>query len=362
MIRTQTSATPNVAAAPRPLWRRLANRNLLYLLALVFLALVLWRSRFWDSGDAISDFERRDLVLVPLLSLALVVPLAIRQRLILGELGYRFALWAIAPITYYGNTVGFLTPASSGELLRPSLFERIFGVPIAQGIGLVLFERLYSIFLFGLACLLALSWTGTFPRGTGVVLTPLLLVACFLPSLIVKLAPTVHGRLPTDRLANLVPSGIRHRVGDTVQESGSTLQRLWGSPRLVGGFVPLSATIFLAMGVQFWLIQDGLGQHLTLQEAWVVLAASSMAGVASGLPLGIGATDAVMLSLLKAYGVDTSTAGSIVILNRTLINLPSGIFGLCAYLIALRQGSATKASAVSEPGGVLVPAGAGMDE
>jgi len=364
MIGTDHAAAgaPDAIETHRPLWRRLANRNLLYALAVVFLAVVLWRSRFWDSGDAIRQFEARDVVLVPLLSLALAIPLAMRQRLILSSLGFRFPVWSVAPITYYGNTVGFMTPASSGELLRPSLFQRIFGLPLPQGIGVVLFERVYSIFLFGLACLIALSWTGTFPRGTGVVLAPLFLAACLLPSAIVKLAPALRSRLPLDRLSRLVPHRIRDRVGDMVQESGATLQRLWGSPRLVAGFLGLSVGIFLIMGVQFWLIQDGMGQHLTLQEAWVVLAASAMAGVASGLPLGIGATDAVMLSLLKAYGVDTATAGSIVILTRTLINLPSGLFGLSAYLIAVRQKPLAGVEPRDERVSRLVPAGAGRND
>jgi uncharacterized protein (TIRG00374 family) len=336
----------------RPLWRRLPGRTVLYLLAAVFLAIVLWRSKFWDSGDAIGRLDAVHFVAVPLISLALVLPLALRQRAILAALGRRFSLSSVAPITYYGNTVGFLTPAASGELLRPTLFERTFGVPIAQGVGLVLYERLYSIFLFGLGCLVALAWTDTIPRSLGIVVTPVLLTACLLPALVVRLSSV----MPLGRVERLLPHRIRERVSETARESGSTLERLFTSPRLTGQFIVLSAVIFVTMAAQFWLIQDGLGESLTLQEAWVVLAASAMAGVASGLPLGIGATDAVMLSLLRAYGVDTSTAGTIVILTRVLINLPSGLFGLAAYLIALRQGSASEPR-VSAQKSVVVAAG-----
>jgi uncharacterized protein (TIRG00374 family) len=340
--------TDSETPARRPLWRRLATRNMLYVLALVFFAIVLWRSKFWESGDAIDRLTVERIILIPLLSVLIAVPLALRQRAILGALGHRFPAWSLAPLSYYGNTVGFMTPAASGELLRPALFQRIFGLPLPLGVGVVLYERLYSLFLFVLACLVALSWTDLLPRGAGVVLLPVFVVSCLLPSATVKLAPALRRALPLGRLANLVPHRQRDHVGDSVRESGATLQQLWSSPRLTVTFIALSVAVFLVMGGQFWLIQDGLGQDLTLQEAWVVLGVSAMAGVASGLPLGIGATDAVMLSLLRAYGVDTSTAGSIVILSRTLINLPTGIFGLCAYLIAIRQRPAGPAESPPE--------------
>lgn len=309
----------------------------MYLIAIVFLAIVLWRSRFWDSGDALKDVEAQYFVLVPLLSLALVIPLALRGRAMLSGLGYRASAIAAAPLAYYGNTVGFMTPAASGEMLRPSLFRRTFGVPTAQGIGVVLFERLFSFYLFGLSCLLALSWTGDVPGWAGPVALPVMIAACLAPSAFVAITPRMNTRLPGRSLGRFVPHRIRDRIGAHAKESGSTVSKLWLNAALVAVFIALSAVTFVVMAFQFWLITEALGQNLSLQEAWVVLTASAMAGFLSGLPLGLGATDAVMLSLLKAYGVDTTEAGQIVILTRVLINLPGGLFGLAAYLIAVRQ-------------------------
>jgi uncharacterized protein (TIRG00374 family) len=303
----------------------------------LFLAIVLWRSKFWESGDALKDVEAQYFVIVPLLSLTLAIPLALRGRALLSGLGYRASTIALAPLAYYGNTVGFMTPAASGEALRPSLFRRTFGVPIAQGVGVVVFERLFSFYLLGLSCLLALSWTGDVPGWAGPVALPLLITACLAPSVFVAIAPSLNSRLPARRLGNLVPYRIRDRIRGQVKESGSTLSRLWLNATVVAFFIALSAITFLVMAIQFWLIPEALGQDISLQEAWVVLTAGAMAGFLSGLPLGLGATDAVMLSLLKAYGVETTEAGQIVILTRVLINLPGGLFGLAAYLLAVRQ-------------------------
>jgi uncharacterized membrane protein YbhN (UPF0104 family) len=51
----------------------------------------------------------------------------------------------------------------------------------------------------------------------------------------------------------------------------------------------------------------------------------------------LGATDAVMVALLRAYDVDLPTAGAITVLMRCLVNLPTGLLGLAAYVTALRR-------------------------
>jgi uncharacterized membrane protein YbhN (UPF0104 family) len=83
-------------------------------------------------------------------------------------------------------------------------------------------------------------------------------------------------------------------------------------------------------------LTNGLGWDRRT-DGWVVVVASNLAGMASALPLGLGATDAVMVALLRAYDVDPSVAGAITVLNRCLINLPTGLLGLAGYLTALRQ-------------------------
>lgn len=356
--------TPDAASAtysrPRPFWR--SPHNLLYVVALIFLAIVLWRSQFWESGDAIDSIKPGYLIAVPLLSLILALPLALRERAILRGLGYRVPARSLVPLSFYGATVGFMTPAASGEVLRPSLFERTFGVPLAKAVGLVLFERSYSMFLFGLSCVLALSWTSELPGWAGPAVLPVLIAACFVPSAVTYVAPFAHSHLPAERLGSLVPRRVRRIVGGRVREGGSTLQTLWSSPRVVVLFVALGACIFTVNAFQFWFIPRGLGQDISFQEAWVVLSASAMAGFLSGLPFGLGATDAVMLSLLKAYGVDTAAAGQIVILTRTLINLPTGLLGLGAYLIALRQQPLAGETGATEPASLVASPLGGKEE
>jgi uncharacterized protein (TIRG00374 family) len=321
---------PGVDAPGRQFpWRSIA----LYALAAIFLALVVWRSRAWEAGDEIDDVSLVALALVPLLSIAPAVPLALRSREILRTLGYRISSLALVPSSYYGNSVGFLTPASSGELLRPSLLQRGFGIPVAHGAAVVVFERLFSMYLFACSGLWAFTWTGVFPAVVSIALVPAFVVAPFAPALAVRLLSVPLQSLRAERV---LPSFARRRLHH-LDGTGESLKALWLNPRGVIGFALLSYLTFGAMLLQFWLLVDGLGVAVAPAEVWVVLVTSNLAGVASALPLGLGATDAVMVALLRAYDVDLSTAGAITVLMRCLVNLPTGLLGLAAYLTALTQ-------------------------
>jgi uncharacterized membrane protein YbhN (UPF0104 family) len=186
-------------------WRSIA----LYALASVFLSLVVWRSRVWQAGDEIDDISLVALALVPVLSIVPAAPLALRSRDILRTLGYRFSSLALVPSTYYGNTAGFMTPASSGEILRPALLERGFGIPVAQGTAVVLFERAFSFYLFACAGLWALTWTGLISPAMSVALTPGFVVAPLLPMLAVRLG---SGPFQSLGLERVLPPFARRRL------------------------------------------------------------------------------------------------------------------------------------------------------
>src|SRR3989337_3995310 len=94
----------------------------------------------------------------------------LRGREVLAALGHRFKAVSLIPVSFYGNTVGFLTPAASGELLRPSLLERGFGVSLPQGAAIVLYERLFSMYLMCVSGLLAFTLTGTIPLAVSIAL------------------------------------------------------------------------------------------------------------------------------------------------------------------------------------------------
>lgn len=318
----------------------------LYALAFVFLGVVLWRTRVWDAGDSLRQVNPLVLALVPLLSILLSLPLALRQRIVLSVLGWRFSAWRLLPIAYYGNTVSFLTPVSSGEILRPALFQRGLNVPLPQGVAIVLYERLYSSFLLGISGLLALVWTGVLPFPVSAALVALLAAAPALPYLGYWAAGNYGQSRLFTWLRNVAPGPLRRRLQRALGESRATLDELFLSRRLIVSFCLTTYLTFFIMTLQFWLLVREVTAGLSLPEAWVVLVASNLAGMLSGLPLGLGATDATMVSLLGAYGSGGAAAATVVVLLRGLINLPTGLLGLLSYVAALRQRPAEAATTV----------------
>jgi uncharacterized protein (TIRG00374 family) len=145
-----------------------------------------------------------------------------------------------------------------------------------------------------------------------------------------------------------LPGFLRRRISG-LDDAGETLEQLWRAPRLAVEFVLLSIAAFLLLQLQAWLVIDAVGSGIGPHEVWVVVVFSAMAGMASGLPFGLGAADVVMVSLLSAYGMDASDAAVAVILMRLLVNLPAGLLGVGGYLLTLRQ---TSPAAGSAPGAV----------
>jgi glycosyltransferase 2 family protein len=308
-------------------WRPLV----LYALAFVFFALLLWRSRIWDSGESLDEIDPAMAAAVPLLSILLVPPLALRLRAILISLGHHVSAIALVPVAYYGNAVGFLTPASSGELLRPSLMSGAFGVPTSKGAAAVLFERMYSMYIMCLTGAIAFALTGVIPLLAGIVAIPVFVALSLAPLLVVSVF-----KLRFTELSARLPHFIQKRVGGLEDASGA-FDSLWRSPRLAVVFTALSAALFGVIIFQFWLLVEATGGGISPAEAWVAFFVASLVGLVSGLPLGLGALDATLVSLLHAFGLDLETAGAVAVLTRLLINLPTGLAALLAYVIAVRQ-------------------------
>lgn len=304
---------------------------------IVLLSVLIWRSRIWDAGDTLRQVDALTLVLVPLLSLAMAAPLALRSRFILAALGHPFSASSLAAVSFYGNMVGYLTPASSGELLRPALLERGFGLSKARGAAVVVYERFFSMYLMGLSALFAFTWTDAVPVTVALALMPILAALTLVPMGILRLL-----NLRLRRASERLPGFIQTRIAG-LSEAGDASDVLWRSARLSVQFAVLSMAVFGIMAVQFWLLVEGTGGSISPAEAWVVLFVANMAGVLSGLPLGLGASDALTVSLLNAYGVDLATAVAVAFLVRLLINLPNGLLVFVAYVLAARRSTPSRA-------------------
>ena len=206
-----------------------------------------------------------------------------------------------------------VTPGKVGEALKGVWIHTLTGVPTAQGIAVVMAERISD----GLAVLL-LSTLGViaYPRywpAFGAVLV--LLVGLLVVSQIRPLALALldlAARLPLVR--RLAP-GLRdfYEGSYTLFKPGITLVA-----------VGLGVVSWLGEGLGFFLILVGLGGPVTAERlslAVFVLAFSTVVGAVTALPGGLGAAEASisgMLVLLAGLTSGTAAAATLLIRFATL--------------------------------------------
>lgn len=206
-----------------------------------------------------------------------------------------------------------VTPGKVGEALKGVWVHTCCGSPIAQGVAVVLAERITD----GLAVLL-LSTLGVIatPRywpGYAVVLAGL--VGLVVVSQVRPFALAIldlGARLPLVR--RFIPA-----VRDFYEGS-----YLLFKPGITMAAVGLGMVSWLAEGVGFYLVLVGLGTPVgldTLSSAVFILAFSTVVGAVSALPGGLGAAEASlsgMLILLLGLGADMAAAATLLIRFATL--------------------------------------------
>ena len=237
-------------------------------ISLVLLGLVAWRSHVWEATELLGSPAPLPLAVAVLLNGLVVGLWAIRSANLLGAAGHPVARTALLPMTAFANTINNLTPGSAGEVVRAWLLRARHAVPYAAGTAVIVIERV-----------VALAYMGA--------------------SALVRMDTTIAGLL-TD-------------------------------PRHLVGFAVTTALIFATYTAQLWLVAASLGVTLDPLATWGALGLATVAGILSLLPFGLGATDAVLATLLVSMGVPASAAGAITFGYRLVATLPLGLIGAASY-------------------------------
>jgi len=206
-----------------------------------------------------------------------------------------------------------VTPGKVGEALKGVWLQKETGLPVSQGISVVLAERVSD----GLGVLL-LSILGViaYPRywpAFAIILSGLVILILIIQTRPAALWFIDHGgKFP---FIKRFSGGLRE-----FYEGSYTLFR----PRAILVAVSLGTISWLGEGVGMYLVLLGLGVApgwTTLSIAVFVLAFSTVVGAVSALPGGLGAAEASiagMLTLLLALNRDTAAAATLLIRFATL--------------------------------------------
>ncbi len=206
-----------------------------------------------------------------------------------------------------------VTPAKAGEALKAVWLQRATGLPVAQGVAVVVAERLSDgLAVLALATLGVIAYPQYWPAFLAllIVLGGLVIVSQTRP--LAYWALDLGERLPL--VQKMIPALCQFYEGS---------YRLFRpGPGLLA--VGLGTLSWLGEGIGFYLILLGLG----LPPGWelaslavFILSFSTLVGAVSSLPGGLGAAEvsiAGMLALLANTPAETAAAATLLIRFATL--------------------------------------------
>ena len=227
--------------------------------------------------------------------------------------------------TYYLAGLALTTtPAKAGETLR-SLYLLPHHVRITESLASFFTERLLdAVIMVLLASLIFLTLPEFEKKYAVFIFTLLLALTLTLPLLSTHYPQTIllfiKNKIPGDKVKKLI---------ETIVSLLNSAKSLLGFRCLYQGLL-LGFFAWVIQGMAFYFILQKIGFPLDIPTALTVYAISILAGAASFIPGGIGATETVMGFLLLALGSELHIAIAIPILTR----LATLWFAVCVGLLA----------------------------
>lgn len=231
------------------------------------------------------------------------------------------------------------TPGKVGEGLRLWFFERCHGYAYERSAPMFVGDRLSDMAAIAVLCVIGV---GAFTAYTGLtLLMGALLVVLFV--VLMRPQPLLWGtKLAFGAVGKRAPrlfARIRGAIRDTARLFTVSLFGVGLLAALIGWFAEVMA---------FHQLLVHLGAvHITIQQAMFVFTFAMIAGTVAMLPGGLGGTEAVMLTLLSALGVDLQTAVTATALIRLATLWFAVGLGFIALPFALRLARRSRGDAMA---------------
>jgi glycosyltransferase 2 family protein len=338
-------------AVRQRVWPRRLRRHLLWLVAVLLLALTLRAAPLAAVASALGRLDGAAILLLALANAVVLITLSGRWWLMLKGEGYSLPYLSLVGHRLAVFALSYLTPGPQfgGEPLQVVLLERKHSVARAPALAAAALDRLLEL-LVNFGVLLA---------GVLVIWRWRLLSNLYLPGaaaltlgivalLLLILLALAAGWRPASRLLRLRAPGwfsrrwpaalaakaaaARRDVAASEDEAQRLLRR---SPAAVGGALLVSLVSWAALVGEYWLMVYLLGQPLSLLQLITALTAARLAFLLP-IPGGLGALEASQMIAFGALGLDPALglAAALVIRAR---DLALGGLGLWWGVRALRS-------------------------
>jgi len=249
-----------------------------------------------------------------------------RWQLLLLGLGH--PLGARASSAIYIAGLGLIAaPARSGEALRGLWLQRRHQIPLRIGVAATAAERLLDL----ASALLVLAWGLGLVHQRVALLAVLAAVAALAwllshPRALRQLEHAI-GHLPMTRPWR----GLRRVLWEGLQALGELRSLLQPLPLLWG--LGLTTAVWLLESSLLQLVFVQLQAAVSLEQAGVMRTATSLGGVLSLLPAGLGTSELTSMGLAVFYGASRSQALTATVVLRAATLLLPALIGVIALVL-----------------------------
>ncbi len=305
-------------------------RSLLWLaLAFGVASSALWLTRVgW--GPLVAGWGAMRKEAIPLIVVLTAGNLAlrfVRWHFLLRRIAVRIPIRASAAIFFAGLSM-IVTPAYVGEILKPILLKRRFGIQVRSSLSVVLVERILDSVALGVLWMAANDL-----RLAAILLALVAVVLCLAPGL---------ARLGVRLLAVLDRVRQRTFLVRAVSPSAESISRLLHPAILMSAFsCTLLAWSLPCIGL--WLAVWASGAMIPVEGATSTFALGTLAGGVTLAPGGVVVVGSVIIARLVALGATAQQA----VLATTLFRVLTVGLGLGVGVVALRRTFGSGRAAVS---------------
>ncbi|HLD83641.1 MAG TPA: lysylphosphatidylglycerol synthase transmembrane domain-containing protein [archaeon] len=235
------------------------------------------------------------------------------------------------PVQLFGMTVSNFTPGKAGEPAKALALKSVTGIPVSKSLPTIIWERVMDILvllLLSVAFMHGAALSGDLLRfsyaGIGI------FAAAFLLLLLVL----------TSRRFGEKFFGALRRFPPLKSLSRGFLETFYGtsfSKTTLAKSLIITAVPWVLDGVVLYLVLLSLGQNAAIISLAGIISISTIIGVASSLPGGIGSMEVVASLLLASLGIPSVTAVAAVLIFRAATFWFGSLLGALSFLYISRK-------------------------
>lgn len=239
-----------------------------------------------------------------------------RWQMLLKISGQNAPIGIVNKNLIFGFFMNYIIPARAGDIIRTLTLKATTGIPASVSLTTIVIERIIDMTIITLLLILSLSMIPASSTTTVIFITSLLIVFTLITILYAVYAFN-------SKLASKFPKHVSF-----IQSTKSTIQSM---------FTPMLAVPFL-ISIPLWIIEFGtiylISQSIGLDIPYFVTTTAGItAALAQTVPItlgSIGVYESVMTGFLSLFGVPSSTAFTISVIDHSIRIMILVVLGIIA--------------------------------